>query len=838
MKITLRGFLFGATLTAVSASQGFAAEPLASGTESTPGVVRVTDQQSKPPIQPSGAISNDSVGRIRIPQLLSPTEAGQQPTNAQLIESWTTDPEDVFRPVSLQEAAPVPVAPQQFQQVTEVPTSSLAARLFGSPSGNRSLLSAKRRSDAFSPGSSVVLGTESKGRKTTDVGSLLGRSTGALGISTERRSPIVNDVRVRGSQVGQLLASGSYWFPVRQDLDTLLSKIDSSIVEDIIVIKGPYSSRYGPGYNFIDFELSQSPRYENGFESHGSSSLNFSSNGDQWYGRQSFWGGDAEYGYRVGYGIRTGEDYETGDGVKLPSSYKSGNLDVAVGFDLDDHRSLEFNYMRLDQRDVQLPNQVSVIDDLQTDSWELIYKVTDLDNADVFTAETWYNTTQLQGDSQDSGKRAQIPLLDETAFINDVDGWNASTGFNLAWTWYDGAGGDLTVGVDMRYLQQEYNERTQWGLFEGPGFVLGDPLTSPFQNTNFPLPSAMSSNPGVYLEHTNHVNDDLVVRAGGRLDIVFMNADQGLNGAFTFGDSLETFNNGADDTYRQHFQLGQAFVTADYAIDENVTIKTGAGFGMRAPTLAEMYSSAYFATVTPQFILTAPAGNSLLKAEKRTQIDIGFTAEYEKFRGGLNAYHAWIKDFITLDFSGTVRQGPTLVQPFFGYTNTDLATLAGFEGYAEHDLNDWFTTFGTVSFTEGRDHSRRGTNYPFSTATFGGPGRSNRAGEEEPLPVIFPLEARLGVRLTEPINGRWGAEFAARIVDNQDRVARNLAEQTTPGFTTYDLRAFTQVSDGVLIVAGIENLTDKNYQEHFDARNIANVFQPGANYYVGAEVTY
>lgn len=838
MRITLRGFLFGAALTAASASHSFAAEPAVSEAASAPGVVRITDQPSESPNRPSGAAQNESVGRVAIPQLLSGAQAGQQLTNAQLIESWATDPEDVFRQVSLQQPGPVPVLSPQFQDLPETPTGSLAARLFGSPSGNRSLLSAKRRSNAFAPGSSVVLGTESKGRKTTDVGSLLGRSTGALGISSERRSPIVNDVRVRGSQVGQLLASGSYWFPVRQDLDTLLSKIDSSIVEDIIVIKGPYSSRYGPGYNFIDFELAQSPRYENGFESHGSSSLNFSSNGDQWYGRQSFWGGDADYGYRVGYGIRTGEDYETGDGVKLPSSYKSGNLDVAVGFDLDDRRSLEFNYMRLDQRDVQLPNQVSVINDLQTDSWELIYKVTDLDNADVFTAETWYNTTTIQGDSQDSGKRAQIPLLDETAFMNSIDGWNASTGFNLAWTWYDGDGGDLTVGVDMRYLQHEYNERTQWGRFEGDAWVLGDPLVSGFQNSNFPLPPAMSSNPGLYLEHTNQVNDDLVVRAGGRLDIVFMNADQGLNGAFTFGDSLETYNNGRDDSYRQHFQLGQAFVTADYAVDDNVTLKTGAGFGMRAPTLAEMYSSAYFATVTPQFILTAPAGNSFLKAEKRTQIDVGFTAEYENFRGGLNGYHAWIKDFITLDFSGTIRQNGELVQPFFGYTNTDLATLAGFEGYAEHDLNDWFTTFGTVSFTEGRDHSRRGTNYPFSTANFGGPGRSNRPGEEEPLPVIFPLEARLGLRVTEPLNGRWGAEFAARVVDNQDRIARNLAEQTTPGFTTFDLRAFSQVSDGLLVVAGIENLTDKNYQEHFDARNVASVFQPGANYYLGVELTY
>ncbi|MBL6706460.1 MAG: TonB-dependent receptor [Planctomycetaceae bacterium] len=836
MKITLRGFLYGGALAAVSASQVFASEPPESESVPAPGVARVTDHFVDLPIPPSGAVTEDSVGRVRIPQLLSASQAGQELTNAQLIETWSTDPEDVFLPVSLQEVAPVPVAPQQFQQIAPPPASTLSSRLFGSPSRNRSLIGENRRANAFSPGASVILGSESKGRKTTDVGSLLGRSTGALGVSTERRSPIVNDVRVRGSQVGQLLASGSYWFPVRQDLDTLLSKIDSSIIDDVIVIKGPYSSKYGPGYNFVDFQLSESPRYENGFESHGSTTLNYSTNGEQWYGRQSFWGGDADYGYRVGYGGRGGVDYETGDGVKLPSSYKSGNLDVALGFDLDDHRSLEFNYMRLDQADVQLPNQINTIDNLQTDSWELIYTVTNLDQVDRFTAETWYNTTELQGNAQDSGKRRQIPLLDETAFLNSMEGWNMSTGFNLSWTWNDGAGGDLTVGVDMRYLEQEYNERTQWGLFEGRGFMLGDPLTSPFQNSNFPLPRAMSSNPGLYLDHVNQVNEELVIRSGGRLDIVFMNADQGLNGAETFGESLETYINGADDTFRQHFQLGQAYVTANYAVDENVTLNGGVGFGMRAPTMAEMYSSGYFATVMPQFALTSPGGNSQLKAEKRTQIDIGFTAEYEKFRGGMNAYHAWIKDFITLDFAGTIRQGTTLVAPFYGYTNTDLATLAGFEGYAEHDLNDWFTTFGTVSFTEGRDHSRRGSNFPFtfSTAT----GRSNSSKGEEPLYAIYPLQARTGLRVTEPMDGRWGAEISARIVQQQDRVATSLLETQTPGFTTYDLRAFMQVSDNFLVTAGVENLTDKNYQEHLDPRNVTNVFQPGANYYLGAELTY
>jgi hypothetical protein len=49
---------------------------------------------------------------------------------------------------------------------------------------------------------------------------LLGESTFAVGLGIQRRNPIVNDLRVRGSRIGSLGASGSYWVPARIDLDT------------------------------------------------------------------------------------------------------------------------------------------------------------------------------------------------------------------------------------------------------------------------------------------------------------------------------------------------------------------------------------------------------------------------------------------------------------------------------------------------------------------------------------------------------------------------------------------------------------------------------------------
>ena len=262
-----------------------------------------------------------------------------------------------------------PVSPQlqPFQVQPEAPQASqqLAASIFGDGRANRNQLSRTRRRRAQTLTADVVLGSESRFRATTDTGNLISKSANSHGVSGKQRSAIITSPSIRGSNVGQLLASGSYWFPARQDLDTLLSKIDSREINDIIVIKGPYAARYGPGFNFIDLELLRAPRYDD-YESHGSSSLEYKSNGEQWYGRDAVWGGDEDWGYRVAYGHRTGSDYSAGNGDRYIASYKSRDVNVAIGYDLDQDSHVDFSYIRLDQSDVEIVTQLLDLDYLVT----------------------------------------------------------------------------------------------------------------------------------------------------------------------------------------------------------------------------------------------------------------------------------------------------------------------------------------------------------------------------------------------------------------------------------------------------------------------------------------
>ncbi|MCA9141131.1 MAG: TonB-dependent receptor, partial [Planctomycetales bacterium] len=672
-----------------------------------------------------------------------------------------------------------------------------------------------------SPATDAVLRAEALGRRTTDLGDLLRRSKSAHGVSVQNRTPIITDTRVRGQRVGQVLASGSYWAPARMDLDTMMSKIDSRLVQDVVLIKGPYASRYGPGFRFVDLEFLQSPRFDQGYEGHGATSVTYNTNGQQLYGRQSYWGGNEDYGFHISYGHRTGNDYETGqEGFFIPASYKSRDLFAAVGFDLSDHQTIELNLLRLDQTDVEFPGLVTDLNFLVTDGYEVTYINEMPSFADRFTAEVWYNRTRFEGDTTRPGKHRQIPLLQQTFYpstfgANDgftvTDGDALSGGYRLEST-YNTATGQVSCGTDLIYLNQELNE-----------YDFFDPDTN---DNNYPIPRSDSLDIGLYIENINQVREDLLLTGGVRIDGVFADSTDTVAGV-DFPISYWE-----DTTLDKEYFLGAAYMTAKKTVGNGWSSNAGVGFAMRQPTLTELYSE-YTYIGSLQRGLTFLDGDPDLSPERLYQCDLGLQYQDDSTQLGVQAHHAFIENYITydlLDPAGTTDGFQTGAR----FVNTDLATLWGMEAYGQTDLSSMLSVFGTANYLEGRDHSRLD---PARLSAF--PTRSaNSTVKAEPLPGIAPLEARLGLTVHDPSpQRRWGVEFFARVVDNQDRVAATLEEIATPGFTVYNIRSYLRYGS-LLVTSGIENVTDKFYREHIDYRSGLGVYQPGIGFYTGAELTY
>ncbi len=757
--------------------------------------------------------------------------------------------------VHFQQPQPLAPAPQAVDPRMSVPpqAGTLSNNVFGTSGTERSLLGNVRRARASGSNTDVVYGQESQFRSTTDTGSLLGKSAQTRGVTSQNRTPIITDTRVRGSGTGNLLASGSYWVPARQDLDTMLSKIDSRIVDNVIVVKGPYSALYGPGTNFIDVGLMQSPRFEDGPEVHGSTGVEYKTNGNQLYARQTFWGGDDDWGFRIGYGNNTGDDYKMGNGQKLPTGFKSRDFDAALGFDIDPDQHIEFSYLRLDQTDVQSPGQFFDINFLVTDAFEVTYVLEDQSYFDRFTAETWYNRTRFQGDARNPAKIRQIPSIPLVTDNLQTDVDSMSTGYTTAMTWGAQDAMHLVAGTDFRFLKQGLNETNDFTVDVDAGLAaaLGiAPGIYNFIDANSPIPRSHWSNPGLYTELTLPADDRFLVKAGGRVDWVSTDVDQmpgGLSSTLPTQVPLtEQFllQQLRTDSFNKNFNLWSLFGTADYKLDDQWTAGLAAGTGMRPPTLTELYSTDEFLSVI-QNGFNSVIGNPNLNASRHTQIDVSLKVNTGGFRAGATGFYAWIKDFTTYEvvLFGALPEENTRALTF---VNTPFATLSGFEAYSEYDNTNWLTSFGTVSYVEGRDHTRSEGGQDFynpAVAQFTHDPNAPRGilpgAKKEPLPGIYPMQARLGFRIHDPNpQTKWGAELSARVVDRQDRVATSLGELPTAGFTTFDIRTFWRPSKHLSLTGGVENLTNKFYREHLDLRTGRGVFQPGFNFYFGSQLTY
>ena len=446
------------------------------------------------------------------------------------------------------------------------------------------------------------------------------------------------------------------------------------------MIGGPFSALYGPGLEFIDTELCHSPRFADGPEAHGSTSVDYKVNGQQWYGRQGIWGGSDRWGFRFGYGHRTGNDYFTGGGEYMPSSYKSRDMDLALGFDLSPDSQIEFNGLRLDQTDVEFPGMAFDMDFLVTDAYEVRYVLKNQESFDQLEFDTWYNRTRFAGDAQRPGKRKQFPFFDFIEYKGFTDADTHSSGFRLDASWGQDDDPRLTLGVDLRYLAQELNEISS-----------GRIGLNVFTNANSPLPRSNWVNPGLFLEHSVPVSERLKVTGGGRLDfgesrviddpqkLAHLGLQQPQS---SLADILGT------NDFDHNFWLWSLYLTGDYELAPQWHLLAGAGYGQRPPSLTELYVAQSFMFLLQNGLNTV-TGDPLLRPEQLLQVDLGLSCQYERFRGGVKGFYGLGFDYITFENLNIFRGPPAgqVEQESLKYVNTELATLAGFEMLGEYDLH-------------------------------------------------------------------------------------------------------------------------------------------------------
>ncbi len=668
----------------------------------------------------------------------------------------------------------------------------------------------------------------------TGVGDLLGSSASAQGVEVQRRSPLVGDPRIEGLHFGQIVtqADGGYWFPARVDLDSVVSKLNTSDIQNILIIKGPFSVRYGPGFSFLDIESLPTPRSTTDcFDAHGSTSLSYRTNSQGWQGQQSVWGGNTDWGFRLTYDIQSAGDYTTGNGTKMPSSYNNQFVNFAFGIDLTRDSSLEVRYLHVQQSNVLFPGLLTDVNELNSDGFTARYTAKNGSWYDRLTVDTWINSTSFNGDSSNPQTRAQVPQLNNifpttlpgnAAFagfapvrLDIADAGNAlSFGVREITTWGDVKGFNLSLGADVRVFVSNYNEYDAFNLsvFTPPGATPG----STGLPGNLGIPNGRQIDPGLLMDASIPLGDAWLFKVGARVDFT---TTQFLG----FGPNVDIvqYDQQVGNPQDRTYFLYSGFATGEYKVNEEVTVQGGYGYAERAPTLTELYSGGAFLGLI-QNGFNSIYGDPSLRKEEIHQINLGINAKYDSVRAGGSAFYAFMPNYITYNSLGAftvavpgVGVGTTPINRL-QFVNTPLATLYGFDAYGEFDASSWLTPFATLNFVEGWDDSRN-----------------------QPLPGIAPLSSRVGLRFHDPAKTpKWGVECFARMVATQDLFASSLGEQRTGGFVVYNLRAYWQARDNFLVLAGVENIGNRQYQEALDLRTGLGTYQPGVNFYVGMKVSY
>lgn len=657
----------------------------------------------------------------------------------------------------------------------------------------------------------------------------LAKSSDVENFQVRRRSQLAFEPFLRGYRGAQIYASslGAYWTPVRPDLDSVLNKIDPNMIENAVLIEGPYGLRYGPGFAFMDIVRASTPRHADGFQSDFEVIGGVRTNGGQLYNRDTVVGGADDWGYRISYGVRNGSDYEAGNGLKIPSSYFSQDVWAEFGFDTTPHQHLEFSFLNLEQNDTEYPGQFFDVSYLRTYGFET--RLIDEDPMAPWTrlyVAGWYNRTRYAGDTS-AKSNPNFPVLQRVEYGLDQDvlhlpvvagipptsqlfgttqGAVDSSGIRANMIFGEQDETNLMIGTDFRYISQVIGERFDLGVVEGV-----NPFVPPTFFTN--MPHARMTDPGVFAEVNHPITEYSTVAVGGRLDFVETTA-----AASDLRPNSSLF--GAD-TLSQQDTLCAFYLQDRIDLNDHWQLTPGVGQAQRPNTLLERYADALFVSVAQQGF-TRVIGTTTLDPERDWQVDLRLNAKYENFRGNASVYHAWVQDYVTFEDEIVPTLSPDA--RLFRYINTDLATLAGFSLYGEYDLTPRLTPFAQMWYVEGRDQQINA-----------------------PLPSIPPLESTVGIRLHDEDGGRtWGVEFAARMVDMQDRLGSVhvagtasdsvVIEEQTPGFTVWHVRSYWNVRKHLTVIAGVDNLFNRTYQEHLDLRLLSTfnnqlspirVLQPG-----------
>lgn len=581
-------------------------------------------------------------------------------------------------------------------------------------------------------------------------------------------------------------------------MDPVTSHIEIEDIENIEVIKGPFSLKYGPSFGGVINLISENPRHYEKFEIHANALMGYESN---WNGGKlhgSIYGGNSKVYFLFSAGYKDYGDYKSGgvegENKTYKSAFKKYNYNAKFGYSIKPDQNLILSYTSAQGRDVMFPAlpMDEILDDTRIMS-------VDYTASNLGPVLKLLDVKLYRSDVDHVMDNSNRPSYSDMQMVADVDATN--TGGRATIT-MQLAKHRILTGLDYENIQKD-------GVRIGTMEMMGTISTNQKKLWN----DALIRNAGIFGEYKTFFSS--------------YEFNVGIRGDFnkaTSGDTLKVIHDGVDyfnDVNSQYINLSVS-VGITQRINRWLNVSLALGRGTRSPNMLERYIKLLPVGYDNYDYL----GNPQLKPETNNEVDLTFQTNNENTGNVyLNFFYSYVQDYIT----------PNLLQPSVitpqsqgvlgvkQFDNTDYITSKGFEFGYQSPIRHKFGGSFTAAYTHAV--------IPSVTKYIITDGEVTDAVEIEndALPEIPPFEANLNIHY-DLFGGHLIPKLTLRCVADQRHTSEAFYEAYTPAFALLNFSMRYKVNKNAEIIVGINNILDRAYYEHLNRRIIGtkeNLYEPG-----------
>ena len=555
-------------------------------------------------------------------------------------------------------------------------------------------------------------------------------------------------------------------------MDPVTTHVIPEEIEKIEIIKGPYTVRYGATFGGIVNMVTQRPTAED-YGLHGSIDAGYESNGGSIVSMARLQRATDKYDIAGNVGFRDFGNYEDGDGTEIPSSFRSLDYGVKVGYNFTENQRLQAHWRESYGRDVLHAGLPMDTEEDNSSILSLDYKLTGLNGLlENVDAKMYYSYVDH------IMTNTNRPSFMMTEAISAIEA--TTTGGKVELKLKPNEKLSLYTGVDMLYIARD-GDRTRLVKRNAMG-----PLVTPMEFTDKVWQDSYINDLGLFVESKYPLSEKTMFTAGLRYDNVTSEIkDPEVDFAALYADLAK----------RTEHNLS-ATASVKYAPTTEFVLELAYGRGVRSANMIERVIN-HFNVGQDAFEYI---GNPNLDAEVNNQFEVGFKGELslsdtstDMFKYGTSFYYSYYENYIVAVIEETqTRKFMPAREPINPkvFRNLDEAYKTGFEISAGLDFWKYFNFKTELAYVYAKNKDLN-----------------------ESLPLVPPLTTRFKFGFEKE---KFWVNANYTLTAKQDNIAPSFGEQETPSYEILDLRLGVIPFKNLTLGVAALNILDKTYSNHLN----------------------